>query len=152
MSVKLYKFRDLAEANLFLSGAVIGGADISGGVVGLVGKTLNFTTPSGAVTFTAVASRPNGALLIKDIKSQVETAIVALKVAALPGGRIVFVEASPTTGVSIPATDQEAKGLLGFDQNTAFAGKVYGTDVTTPPAIGNIAIGQDGMILLALVE
>lgn len=149
MALKVYKFRDTQEATWFLQGAIIG-ADISKGVFGLVGLTLNFTNPVGAVTFVT-ASREGDKLLLKDIKTQVEAAIVTLKVTSL-GGRIVFIEATPTTGVQVPTTDQAAKSLLGFDQNTAFAGKFYGVVPGTPPAFISASLGADGMILVVTNE
>jgi len=149
MALKLYKFKNVKEAELFLQGALVG-KDISGGVVGLVGLTLNFTTPLGSVTF-ATANRENDALLLKDIKAQVEAAIATLRVLSFEG-RIVIIEASPTTGISVPSTNQVAKSLLGFDQNSAFVSKVYGVVPGTPPAWLSSSLGHDGMILITTNE
>ena len=49
---KIYKFRDISEVQIFLNGGIIG-TDVSKGIVGLVGTTLAFSSPSASVTFAA---------------------------------------------------------------------------------------------------
>lgn len=119
---KIYKFKDINEMQYFLNGAIVG-KDIGAGVEGLVGKTLTFGAPAGAVTFVAGTDPVNPYLLrLKDIKAQTEASIATLKVISMDG-RIAFIEATPTTGVSLSAGDDNI--LLGFDKAAATVGKLY---------------------------
>lgn len=132
MALRMNKFRDIVEAEIFLRGGLIG-TDVSKGVVGLVGKTISFTSPVGDVTFVT-ANRENDMLLLTDIKSQIEAVLTSGMRVLSVGGRIAFVHPSGTTAIALAATDQQAKSLLGFDQNSATSGKVYGVVPGTPPA------------------
>lgn len=121
------KFTDINEAQIFLNGGIIG-ADVRKGIAGLVGKVLTFTTPAGAVTFAAASGPPTDrdpyTLLLTDIKAQVEAAIATVQVTSL-GGRLVFLEATPASGVALSGNNEPAKALLGFDGNSVVAGKFY---------------------------
>jgi hypothetical protein len=127
-SNRIYKFSDINEAQAFLNGGLIGKDISKGGVAGLVGKTLTFTSPAFAVTFTAAAGPPTDrdpyTLLLKDIKAQVEAANADILVQSI-AGKIVFIEKTPTNGVALSGSDEPAKSLLGFDQNSASVGKFY---------------------------
>lgn len=115
MAVKVYKFRELDEIDLFCSGAVMG-IDISkwaqnivtggGGkdfAPGLVGLTLSFAAPgpAGTVTFVAGAD-PAGRLQFAELKSQIETAVAGLLVRQFEG-KLTIVESTPTYGVTVEA-------------------------------------------------
>lgn len=134
MALKVHKFRDIVEMELVLRGGIIGAEGVAQGIVGLVGETLTFTTPAGAVTF-ADAGRANGALLLTDIKTQVEDDLGDSNIRVLTvGGRIAFVHPSGTSAIVLGSNDEKAKALLGFKKNAAVTGKVYGTAIDTPPA------------------
>ncbi len=149
MALKLYKFRELREAEIFLQGGIIG-TDVSKGIIGLVGLTLTLTAPVVAHTFVT-ANRANNALLLKDIKAQLEAAQPLLRVTQI-GGRIVLIEVTPTNGVQVPATSQAAKPLLGWDQNEAFSGKVYSEPGGVTPALASIGMSADNMIVVCTKE
>ena len=131
-SNRVYKFQDINEVQFFLNGGLLGG-DVKGGVYGLVGKRLTFSSPSFHVDFTAVTPAPTTrdpyTLLFPDIKAQVEAANASILVSQL-GGRIVFIEKTPTNGVALASNDEAAKALLGFDKNSPSVGKVY-----SPPGV-----------------
>lgn len=154
MSVnKLRKFTEVFEAETFLNGGVLGGkvegardggtpANLGVGIDGLVGKTLKFSSPSAVtVTFVAatgvggsaeagVGTNPNAqVLLFKDIKLQVEAAMASMRVHNM-GGRLVFIEATPTSGVVIDHTGTASR-LLGFDQAVDTVGKLYNAPPST---------------------
>lgn len=132
--IKIYKLNEIGEVQTFLNGGIIG-SDVSRGVVGLVGQAITFTSPSFSHTFVT-AGRNNDMLLLADIKSQLETASASALLVFSHAGRIAFIEATPTSGVALAATNQEAKALLGFDRNSASVGKVYGSPYEgdpTPP-------------------
>jgi hypothetical protein len=129
--IKVYKLNELGEVQTFLNGGLIG-SDVSAGVGGLIGQTITFTTPSFSHTFVS-AGRYNEALLLADIKSQLETASTNTLRVFSHGGRIAFVQVNPTTGVALAATDQIAKALLGFDRNSVCAGKVFAPVGPTAP-------------------
>lgn len=126
-SNRIYKFSDINEAQAFLNGGIFG-RDVSKGVVGLVGLTLTFTSPSFAVTFTAATPTPTDrdpyTLLLKDIKAQVEAANNSILVTSI-GGKLVFIEKTPTSGTALSNNNEPAKALLGFDQAAATVGKFY---------------------------
>lgn len=133
-SIKIYKLNELFEVQHFLNGGIIGG-ELKSGVEGLVGLTLTFSHPSFACTFVT-ASRENDKLLLTDIKAQVEAASTASVIVLSFGGRIAFIETSPSSGVILSGTTEQAKALLGFDYNNATTGRVYDSPlsaVPTPP-------------------
>lgn len=134
MALKIRKFGDLAAAENFLRGGIMGG-DVSKGAIGLVGQSLTFTYPAGSVTFVT-ASRENDALLLADIKEQIEDALgeTNIKVYSI-GGNIAFVHPMATSAISLPDTDEAAKTILGFPRTTAISGKVYGPADASPPAL-----------------
>jgi hypothetical protein len=125
---RIYKFSDINEAQAFLNGAIIGRDISKGGVRGLVGQVLTFSSPAFAVTFTAVSPAPINrdpyTLLILDIKQQIEAANGSILVQQL-GGRIVFIERVPTSGVALAGNDEPAKAALGFDGNSPTVGKLF---------------------------
>jgi hypothetical protein len=154
---KLYKFRRIEDALNFLNGGVVGGSINKGtsggsvpagnmvGIAGLVGTTLIFTSPS-AVTVTFVKSNigsgtavPPGTnpdpytLFYKDIVAQVEAAIPAVKVLLTPEQNLLFIEATPASGVTISAAGT-ANSLLGLDDNNAMVGKIYKPAVVSATA------------------
>lgn len=149
MALRVYKFRDIVEMELFLRGGLLGG-DVSRGVVGLVGKTLTFTAPAGNVTFVT-ENRENDMLLLADIKAQTEAAIANLTVLSV-GGHIAFVHSSTAAGVALSATDSEAKSLLGFRRVGATTGKVYGVVPGTPPAYLDSYASYDNSHVLVVNE
>ena len=150
---KLYKFRRIEDVTAFLNGGVTGGSINKGnsggsvpagnmvGIQGLVGKTLIFSKPSIAtVTFVASSGAGGSAappgtnpdpttLFFKDIAAQVATAIPAVKVLLTPEQQLLFIEATPTMGVTISHTGT-ANALLGLDADNDMVGKIY-----TPVAI-----------------
>ena len=119
----IHKFRDITEVQNYLNGGLLG-TDISKGVTGLVGTTLTFTSPAGAVTFVEGANSGH-TLLFLDIKTQLETAIAAIRVYQI-GGQIAFLHsASPVTlPVVLAAGVSPAKYLLGFDDTASTAGRI----------------------------
>jgi hypothetical protein len=148
MALNVYKFGSLEEVNVFLRGGVIGGPLPVGGVYGLVGTTLTFTTPADSVAFVA-ATPPGGnqrdpqALLFSDIKAQLEAAIPGLRVINARGS-LAIIEATPTAGVVIDAASAAAKALLGFDIDAAVTGKVYTKPGGAVPSLVSIAPWEHG--------
>ena len=135
---KIYKFKDIQDAQAFLNGALFGspvfqnrGAAI---VRAIVGKTINIAGTT--VTFVAAASAPDGdssALLFKDIKAQVEATVATVRL-FVSEGRIGIIQVTPTTGVTVTGTGT-ANSLLGFDIAASSVSKVYtpsGITATAP--------------------
>lgn len=139
-ALKLRKFSNVEEAQFFLDGGIIGGGKTAGKIYGLVGQTLTFTSPVGAVTFVAGADTTNLTLSFAEIKAQVEAALATVLVRSFgPDGAVGFIEKTPGSGVALTAADQIAKKLLGFPQTAAVVGKVYATPTTnTAPCLVNI--------------
>lgn len=128
---KIYKFKDIVEAQAFLNGGVFGSPVFQPPVPmvrDIVGKT--FITkapgPAGTCTFVPAGTFPDGdrsALLFKDIKAQIEAAIANITV-HLIDGKMYVVETSPTNGTAIDKTGTSNK-LLGFDSAVDTVGKLY---------------------------
>jgi hypothetical protein len=123
VAFQIHKFTSLAALELFLNGAIIG-ADVTRGIMGLVGEKLTFTQPAGTVTFVRGAGPEPDVLLLKDLKAQIEGALPALLVTSLDG-RLALVEKTPASGVALAAAAQAAKALLGFDAAGPAQGKVH---------------------------
>jgi hypothetical protein len=79
-------------------------------------------------------------LTFKDIKVQVETAIGAVSVRQLMR-KLIFVESTPTNGVTIDKTGT-ANILLGFDKNNDTVGTKYGPISGTAPCLQNIQVSD----------
>ncbi len=150
---RIRKCTDILEATAFLNGAVFGGAFSV--VSGIVGKTFKLLTPAVAtVTFVAAASPPGGdptALLIKDIKAQIEAAVATLRVTQL-NGKICFTEVTPTAGVSVDRTGT-ANAILGLDAAIDTTGKVYAPPPSaTAPCWTTISASQDNSYVITTWE
>jgi hypothetical protein len=124
---RIFKFQDIFEVQAFLNGAIVGG-NVGGGVAGLVGQTLTFTSPAFAITFKPVSPAPLTrdpyTLLFQDIKQQIEAGSTQILVQQV-GGRILFIEKAPASGVALSPNNEPAKALLGFDQTGPVIGKFY---------------------------
>lgn len=128
--IKIYKVNEIFEVQHFLNGGIIG-LDVSKGVEGLVGKKLTFTTPSFNYTFVAGAS--SDLVRFLEIKSQLETASSGALLVKQYGGKIAFIEATPSTGCIIAGgAGNTGNGYLGFDSLNSTVGKVYGSPFTSP--------------------
>jgi hypothetical protein len=157
---KIRKFRRIEEAMAFLNGAVVGGGINKGtsggsvpaanmvGIPGLVGTTLIFTEPaSHTVTFATCGSGTGGSadpttsppgtnpdphtLMFKDIKAQVEAVMTGIYVLLTPDQQLLFIEKTPTDGITISKTGT-ANALLGLDDDADSVGVIY-----TPAAVSN---------------
>lgn len=121
MATKTYKFKDIVEMQHFLNGGVCGGQ--AHAVPGIVGKTLIIGATT--VTFTAVAGGINGdqsALLFKDIRSQIQTAVATVDV-LLIDGKIAIILKTPAS-LTIDK-DGTANPLLGFNSAADTVTKLY---------------------------
>lgn len=149
--IKVQKFANIQELQLFLNGGLLGG-NIGLGIVGLVGKTMTFSAPAGTVTFVT-ASRYNDALTLVDIKTQIEAAlnVANIKVISIYG-RIGLVHPTAASAIVLDGTDQPAKALLGFNANDPSTGKLYGVAIGTPPALVSITPTIDNSYIVTTVE
>lgn len=123
---KVYRFKDLNEAMLFLNGAVIGKAIPLNGIQGLVGRKIKFTLPAAVEhTFVTGGGTDPYTLSLDDIKTQLEAAVAGLKVRTFEG-KLVLQESTPSGGVVIiAATSAEARALLGLDPANTITSKVF---------------------------
>lgn len=136
-SNKIYKFKDIQDAQAFLNGALFGSPVFQNQRVpilrDIVGKTVNINGT--LVTFVAAAVAPDGdasALLFKDVKTQVEAALATVRL-FMSEGRVGIVQTTPTTGVTITDVGT-ANDILGFDATGSSVAKVY-----TPSGITAVA-------------
>lgn len=140
---RIHKFSDINEAEIFLNGGLILGelagapGGLAGGIYGLVGKTLKFTSPAvHTVTFvgsTPSTNNPDAAVLgLADIKAQIEAVMTTLLVRSF-GRRLVLIEATPSAGVTIDKTGT-SNAILGAFTGADMVGKVYAPPPSaTPP-------------------
>lgn len=147
MSFSIYKARDIDELVLWLNGG-IQGVDIAGGVMGLVGKTLSFTSPEiFTVTFVATTGDANNSsttLKYLDIKTQIEAAS-ALVLVTQSSGRLWISEKTPLHGVALAAAANVTKAMFGFDSGTIATGRVVhpmGSD--SGPRVDTLNANLDG--------
>lgn len=111
---KTYKFADILKLQQFLNGGLHTGSDPRKGFDGIVGKTLVFTQPAAATVTFAAGSAKYNFLTFSEVKSQVEAAVAGIEVLQ-DGAELVFIETSPTNGVSI--TGGTAASLMGIKPN-----------------------------------
>lgn len=145
MPLKVLKFRNIEEANHMLNGGIMGGEIAANGVPELVGKTITFTAPAGAKTFTQPAGTYQGMLRFNDIKAQLET-IANLKV-SLINGKIAFRHAS-NTAVTLAAVDEGARVPLGLANNKAIAGVAYAGPGGSSPKVDQFYVQDDTIYCL----
>ncbi len=154
MAIKIYKFATIDLAQHFLDGGIVGGEIYKsfeggqGGISGLVGKTLTFTAPAGAVVFAAGVHGDR--LLPLEIKAQIEAAVAGLTVVFF-GGRIGFIDTDLSAAVQLSANDEIAKAILGFPKNKAVVGKVYGAVAPAPYYMDSYA-PNDGSHVIYVME
>lgn len=146
---KILKFTTVEECNHMITGGLIGGKFVKG-VGGLVGKALTFTTPAGTCTFTQPTDAPPGFMLFGDVKTQLEAAIVNLKV-SLVDDKIAFKHATPGTAVVIGNADEPAKAVLGFKNATTLSGTAYAGASGTAPKIVDFTVESSCVYLIAEV-
>lgn len=152
MTWKIVKTVDINEASHLLNGGIIGG-NVASGIVGLVGKVLTFTTPSGNHTFTTQGdtTRPPDVLLLKDIKTQLEAAISGLKVMAF-GGKIAFIQSTPTGNTELSANSEVAKTLLGFPLTTTTKGQLVNKPGAAAPSLEHVETSIEGALTLYIFQ
>lgn len=149
---KVRKFRVMDEMTTFLAGGITGSSDISffansikGNIGGakevppLVGLTLLFTQPAVHTVTFAAGTDPQNRLLFTEVKSQIEAVMTTIIVRQFEG-RIVFIEKTPSAGVTLLKTGT-ANSALGFDTNTDTVGKVYGTPFGSTPTAPYVGFG-----------
>lgn len=149
---KIYKFANYDEIQDFLNGGVFGGVVVQdgskAGVRGLTGKT--FIVQSTPVTFVATTSLPGDPdlFLFKDIKAQIEAAVATVTVKSIRN-RIVIIEKTPTSGVTVTKTGT-ANALLGFDSSVDTAGKVYNepSSASTPKWVWFENTGENSYVVI----
>jgi hypothetical protein len=140
----IYNFSSTNEVQHFLNGGLTGKPIPMEGIRGLVGKTITFTSPVGSCTFVEGGGPDGGALLFKDIKTQLEAAVSGLKVMQFSRGVIGFISSDASVVTSLGATAQDARALLGLPRGGAISGKLVlpPTDAGTPRLV-QAASGAD---------
>lgn len=129
---KIHKFREQAQIAHFLAGGIVGTNAFTKarqgppGVYDLVGATLTFLQPIGSVTFVAGGDY-GGLLTFKDVKEQIENAVVGVLVCQV-STLLGFVESAPSTGLVLSASPPGGYGTIhgDVDMNTL----EYGADGT----------------------
>ncbi len=119
---KLHKAGSLQALVTFLNGGIVGSKRVHGSISGLVGNTLTFTKPAGAVTFPD--TNGDGLLSPAQIASEIKTQLSANVVIRYHGGYMTITETTPTTGVVLNAAAEAGKAILGFVVSQT--GVVYG--------------------------
>jgi len=141
--------KNLRELEIFLQGAIMAGVQIPAlGLFGLNGKTLIFSSPGAAtVTFVTTPAGSQIPLEFKDIKSQIETAVPAVK-ALMYDRRLVLIEAAVGSGVTITKLGT-SNSILGFDSAVADTiGKVIKPGPAVKPYFLQMLPTDDGFVLL----
>lgn len=145
MALRVRKFTNLEELNLFLRGGLIGGTRLVQ-VYDIGGKTLKFTSPSvTTVTFTA----PNGFLTLKEIFTQIKAQMATVNPGQIDG-RLTLIEATPTSGVAL-AADGTGHVLLGFPE-AIVTGRVHTAPGGTAPSAEIMYHTNDGQHCLLVKE
>ena len=149
----------LAEMENCLNGGILG-ANASKGIVGLVGKTLVFTSPDNVtVTFTSgvkpddVLLDQGDALFFSDVKAQIELVATHVKVYQI-GGFLAMVHnvVPPSSPIRISKTST-ALNLLGFDNANDLTGRMIGPpESATPPYFAWESTTNDGAHALWIWE
>ena len=149
MATKIYKFKDIVDAQHFLNGGVIGGkADV---VSDIVGKTLIIDATT--VTFVVSGQGVNGdqrALRFKDIKAQIEAAMPTVLV-SLIDGKLAIVKVTPAA-ITI---DKDGTGTaqLGFNAGADTVTKLYAPPPSVvAPAWTWATIGSDNSHIIYTLE
>lgn len=144
------QFATLSDANLWCTGALFGGADLSQPINGLVGQTLTLSAPAGSVTFTAVAADPTlpyGQLRFADIKLQIETAIATVKVFMNAKKCLVLQLAALTGPVALAAVSEGGRIPLGLPNNEAASGVFLTAPGGTAPAFVGLVNNGDSILI-----
>lgn len=159
---RFYKFADAQAAEIFLNGGLIGSAiqtlpQGAAGFSGLVGRTLTFSAPAGAVTFVAGAWDPAGVLLLfKEVKAQIEAALTPALIKVIQiRGSVGFTHPSFASAIKITGTGGalEAAQFFGFDSTGPTDGKKFGPpDPPVVPHLVSVLPTPDNSILVVTNE
>ena len=153
MTLRIRKIGGIDELNTFLRGGIIGGLDIRGGVYGLHGQTLVFTSPVAVpppppeltVTFATTPVGSQVSLTSKEIVAQINAVPELAGLASTDReGRLVIEDPAGLISIELDGTGT-ANALLGFSASGQ-EGLVYAppggvapkvTDITTSPLSGS---------------
>ncbi len=152
--LRVRKFRDITELELFLQGAVIG-KQVGEYIPNIVGKTLVFTQPTNT-TFTFVAGTDvvktdSKGLSRKEVKAQLEAGVAGLTVKFLEG-RLVLIQTSPTAGQGVNINGGSARDEIGLAENATTTGTVYNDPAGAAPKVVTIYSGNDTNHILVTSE
>jgi hypothetical protein len=122
--IVINKYATTDEANFKIRGGIIGGTKVSQRFENLVGRTITFSNPAGACTFTQPTTTAMGQLRFADVKAQIE-AVPALAdvVVATVDNKLGFYRRTFGQNIGLAALDEPARLILGFANNTAIAGQ-----------------------------
>lgn len=150
MGIRVRKFIDLVEVNLFLRGGIQAGTDLRGAVYGLYNKTLVFSSPSAAtVTFTTTNSSTQDPLTIVDIISQINAQTSSNLAKVATDGTLVLETDNASSAVTISGTGT-ANVALGFDASGE-SGTVYAAPSGTAPyliSVNPLSLSGGGYIVV----
>lgn len=151
--IRVRKFSDIAELELFLQGGIIGSAQVPTLFYGLVGKTIVFAKPTAAtVTFTTGSNKIDpSALTFAQVKAQLEAGVTGLLVRQV-NGHMVLVESTPTVGKGVSITGGTGRAELGLTEGATITGKVYSSDGTTVPYFIHAYASNDNSHVLVTQE
>lgn len=145
MTLKLYKFSDVADAGRFLNGTLTctrnSDPNLPSNGLYLVGKTLKFNKPSvQLVTFVAsgAANKDPRLLLSSDISSQIEAVFggTPVKASLMNNRNLMIYEVTPTHGIEIDCAASTAAADFGLPTTGVVTTRVVRSPYsgTPPPA------------------
>jgi len=134
--IQVRKIGSIFELNLFLNGGLLSSRKIGNlALYGLHGKTLEFTSPAGTVTFATPGSSLQEGLTLKEIVTQIN--------AIHSGYARMYKEALVLSGPSPVVLDASSTALelLGFDK-AGMTGVAYGKPGDAAPALISVAADE----------
>jgi hypothetical protein len=145
MALKVKQLPSFDYFELFAQGGISGGPVVQG--FDLIGKTITFDLPAFTHTFTGTAGTR---LTFQEVKTQLETASAGALTVRGIGGRIVFVQTTPTTRVKL-STAQDARVEFGLARNGTIEGLVLSAPGGAAPSLIN-AYPDNGRVWVIYVE
>lgn len=122
-ALRVRKINGLDRLNIFLRGGLITG-NLFGSIYGLYNKTLIFVHPSAkTITFDTTNHSLQEPLSLVEIVDQINTGFGSI-IAGVKGPELVFVESSPSAGITIDK-DGTANTILGLSALADTTNDVY---------------------------
>lgn len=147
MPLVIRKFQGLKALNLFMTGKIRGGVDLSKSIGGLFlhGRTLVFNTPAGTVTFASSPASAQVPITLKEALTQIEAAVATVKTEVVDNNLVLSTATPGPIDLDLTGT---ANSIFGFDTAADTTATPVNPSAGAVPKFVSLVAGDGGSYLL----